>query len=298
MKFEMFEFSDVGEAAAFQQQWDVALVGEQCDERSKASIEFCSSHSEKQICLKYDVEEMELEVEGKKHQCHQIPELIKSLGVRRILLDGTTLGVPELGLLLKHLYSIKKTRSSILYVEPGKYTQKYNGNINGREFNLSSEILGYKGIPNLSSPLDIETPNSVIFFLGFEGYRLRLALEELNINPNESSLVFGVPSYKAGWEINAFANNIKSISENDLGGRVMFCGADNPAAVLVELDRLRAALGEDHRITIVPIGSKPHSIGALIFCSSDKNTNLIYDHPIKASNRSQSVGSIHLYKIN
>lgn len=295
---EMLEFQEEIDARQHNEMWEVALVGEGNDDRSVASIRFCDEHSNKMATVRYCPEEMELYLDDKAFQCYETPELIKALNSKTILLDGTTLGIPEIGLLLKHLSSMKRIKYSILYIEPGSYTKMNDGAINGREFNLSSEIMGYKGIPYLSKPLDIENPNNVVFFLGFEGYRLRLALEELNINPHECSLVFGLPSFKPGWEINAFANNIRSINDHDLGGRVLFCGADNPASVLLELQNMREILGDEHLITVAPIGSKPHSIGALAFCAKDKNASVLYDHPIKSSDRSYSVGAIHLFKIS
>lgn len=298
MKFEMYEFSSEKDAEGYPGSWDVAIVGKGIDQRSQAAISYATTSSTRIISLTYDPDEMALDSDGEKYLCHQVPDLIKSLHAKRILIDATTLGVPEVGLLMKNLYPINKIRTTILYVEPGSYKTKKNGDISQRDFILSDEIKGYKGIPYLSQPLDIETKNSTVFFLGFEGHRLKIALEELNINPKNAFLVFGVPSYKPGWELNAFANNIKLINENDLGGRVMFCGADNPHAVLKELSELRLSKGVNHVINVVPIGSKPHSIGALIFCAIDQNSNLLYDHPIKAIGRSDSVGSFHLYKIN
>ncbi|VUD62308.1 hypothetical protein TDB9533_03014 [Thalassocella blandensis] len=298
MKIEMLEFSSTKEIVEYAASWNIALVGSGEDDRSKASIQYAGDHCDAVVTISYDPDEMQILAGDDIYQCYQIPELIKGLTAKQILLDATTLGVPELGLLLKHLYSNKKVKASILYVEPGSYGQTdTNSGINSREFNLSSELKGYKGIPSLTDALDIETPNSVVFFLGFEGYRLQLALEELNIIPHECSLVFGVPSFRSGWEMNAFDNNIKSINDNDLDGRVFYCGADNPAAVLYQLQSIRSSLGDDHKMTVVPIGSKPHSIGALCFCASDKKTSVLYDHPVKAKNRSGSVGSYHLYKI-
>lgn len=298
MKIEMLEFFSTEEIVEYAAGWNIALVGSGEDDRSKASIQYANNHCDAVVTVVYDPDEMQIIAGNDIYQCFQVPELIKGLNARQILLDATTLGVPELGLLLKHLYPIKKVKTSILYVEPGSYSQTdSNSGINSREFNLSSELKGYKGIPYLTDALDIETPNSIVFFLGFESHRLQLALEELNIIPHECSLVFGVPSFRPGWEINAFDNNIKSINDNDLDGRVFFCGADNPAAVLHQLQSIRKNLGDDHKMTVVPIGSKPHSIGALCFCASDKKTSLLYDHPVKAKNRSGSVGSYHLYKI-
>lgn len=297
---EMLEFKDADEASSYADQWDTALIGDVCDDRTAASKDYAFKHCKSLIHVKYDSNELEISANAEKYLCYEIPELIKSLGAKKILLDATTLGVVELGLLLKHLHSIKKIKSSILYVEPGTYAKKKTGSdsaINGREFDLSMELIGFKGIPSLTRPIDIKTPNNVIFFLGFESYRLKNALETLNISPKECSLVFGVPSFQPGWETNAFDNNIKCINDNDLGGRIYYCGADNPSAVFEELKRIRTHIGEDSEMTIIPIGSKPHTIGALAFLAGHRFVNILYDHPIKSKNRTDSVGAFHLYKL-
>jgi hypothetical protein len=297
---EMFEFSSFEEALNFGEKWDAGIIGKECDDRTKASTTFTQAHTRKLFSITYSADDLEINANGKIFHCHQVSELINSLDAKRILIDATSLGVPELGLLLKHLNRVKKITYSILYVEPRSYTKQQpesEPKINPREFRLSTELEGFKGIPSLSRSLDNDSSSDVILFLGFESYRLKHALEELNISPKQCSLVFGVPSFRPGWETDAFDNNIKCISDNDLGGRIHYCGADNPAAVIAELNIIRSKLGDEEEIVIIPIGSKPHSIGALIFCALDPNTNLIYDHPIKSKGRSDSVGTFHLYKI-
>lgn len=297
---EMFEFKDANEASLYAEKWDAALVGDVCDDRTTSSKDYALKHCDSLIHIKYCSDELEILANNKKYQCYEIPEFIKSLNVKKILLDATTLGVVEIGLLLKHLHATKKIKCSILYVEPGAYVKKRVESvsaINEREFDLSMELIGFKGIPSLTKAIDIKIPNNVIFFLGFESYRLKNALEALNISPKECSLVFGVPSYQSGWETNAFDNNIKCINDHDLGGRIYFCGADNPSAVFEELKRIRINIGDDSEMTIVPIGSKPHAIGALTFMAGQRCVNMLYDHPIKSKNRTDSVGAFHLYKL-
>lgn len=295
---EMNKVDDVSELAVGE-AWELSFHGSLCDDRTSSSIGFCKGRSKQSVSVTYSVDDLQVEFDSKKLRCHQIEEFIREYRIRSVILDATSLGVIELALLLKAIRNIRKLKCSILYIEPGKYTQDDSNStsLSTREFLLSMEMKGFKGIPTLTKPITMDESNSVVFFLGFEGYRLRYALEELNIVPKQCSLVFGVPSYKPGWEVDAFANNVKSISENDLSGRVYFCGADSPAAVLSRLKRVREMIGENDEITLIPIGPKPHAIGAILFYIQDCNSNFIYDHPIKSKGRTADIGPAHLYRM-
>jgi hypothetical protein len=296
---EMTKALNCSNFSKLNEPWDLSFFGEVCDDRTKVSTKFCVDNVNRSVLALYSSEELSISFNKEIFQCYQIEEFIRENKPRSVLLDATSLGVAELGLLLKIISKVKKLKCSILYIEPGSYVKdcSTSNGLNVRDFSLSVEIGGYKGIPTLSRPLNLDDNKVVVFFLGFESYRLKHALEELNITPKQCSLVFGVPSFKPGWEVDAFANNIKCISDNDLGGRVYFCGADNPAAVFYQLKEIREMIGDDEEITVIPIGSKPHSIGALIYCSSDLNTNMVYDHPIKNNGRTTAVGPAHMYKL-
>lgn len=296
---EMTKISNLSELDSINESWNLTFVGEKCDDRTNLSVDFCSSKCEQKIVAKYDHDDLSISFDDEDYQCYQIEEFVRAKKVKRILLDATSLGVAELGLLLKVMSGIKRLRCSLVYVEPGSYSPDETSGIgfNSREFSLSAEVGGFRGIPMLSKPLNLDDDKVVVFFLGFESYRLKHALEELNISPSQCSLVFGVPSFRPGWEVDAFANNIKCISDNDLEGRVYFCGADNPDAVLSQLREIRTMIGKEKQITVIPIGSKPHSIGASIYCSYDSNSNMVYDHPMKKNGRTTDVGPLHIYRL-
>lgn len=293
----MSEFSNSTSIDKKNWNWEIAFIGESTDDRSIASIDYSKNSSERSIFIDYNPIELAIKIENEEYLCHQLEEYIGRLKVKSILLDGTSLSVPTIALLCKALFNFRKVKLSILYVEPESYSIESSSSLNKRRFNLSTKYLGYKGIPSITKSLDIEDDNCIVFFLGFEGTRLETALEELNIVPSDCSLIFGVPSYKAGWETSAFDNNIKSIGDHDLDGRVYFCGADNPDSVIYELKQIRENIGDETKITLIPLGSKPHSIGALLFNSWDKNSTIIYDHPIKQDNRSKKTGAFHLYRV-
>ena len=74
------------------------------------------------------------------------------------------------------------------------------------------------------------SPHRVVFFLGYEGERLDEAFEELEIDPRKSIVVFGVPAFRPGWEMDSFANNVRVVADRGVQGGIRYCGAENPAA--------------------------------------------------------------------
>jgi hypothetical protein len=53
-----------------------------------------------------------------------------------------------------------------------------------------------------------DIPTKTVFLLGYEGQRLAQALEQTDIRPSNCSVVFGVPAFQPGWEMDAYANNV------------------------------------------------------------------------------------------
>ena len=109
-------------------------------------------------------------------------------------------------------------------------------------------------------------------------------------------VVFGVPAFQVGWEMNAFANNIETIKiipEYE----ILFCGADNPRAVYEILEELLEGK-KTNSFYVAPLGTKPHAIGVAIFCSKNPDVGILYDHPMRQEGRSSNLGACHLYSVS
>jgi hypothetical protein len=52
-----------------------------------------------------------------------------------------------------------------------------------------------------------------VFFLGYEEHRFGVALEDFHrtLRPEDCSIVFGVPAFQPGWEMNSLTNNLRII---------------------------------------------------------------------------------------
>jgi hypothetical protein len=159
-------------------------------------------------------------------------------------------------------------------------------------------VPGYRAIPGAAVILTDRRPQHGVFFLGFEERRLDVALEDFQtLRPSNCSVVFGVPAYKPGWELHAFANNVRVLETKRLSGGVHFCGAENPAGAYQVLSEIKASLGKDARMVVAPIGTKPNGIGAALFAALHSEVGLLYDHPRRSAGRSEQVSRWHLYHI-
>jgi hypothetical protein len=138
----------------------------------------------------------------------------------------------------------------------------------------------------------------VIFLLGYEERRLEVALEDYQmIGPASCSLVFGVPAFKPGWEMNSFANNVRVIRDKNLSGGIHFCGAENPAATIQVLEEIKRSIRPSERLFLAPIGTKPNGIGVALFASQDIECGILFDHPVRSTKRTSKVSRWHLFEV-
>jgi hypothetical protein len=279
--------------------WDVALVGSAVDERGRAAIEFATSRSTSTMVLEYQADTFRFLVDGRHLEADELSSGLPNLGSAAFLLESTTLGFVEVFLTCRALIRAGAKGFHLTYVEPKEYTTPRRREVPYRRaFELSSEVPGYRAIPGAAVILTDRRPQHGVFFLGFEERRLDVALEDFQtIKPSNCSVVFGVPAYKPGWEVHAFANNVRVLETKRLSGGVHFCGADNPAGAYEILREIKRSLEKDARMVVAPIGTKPNGIGAALFAALHSDVGLLYDHPKKSPGRSKQVLRWHLYDI-
>lgn len=278
-------------------QWDFAFIGLSLDDRGNIATKFIKNSSSVIEKVKYDAEEMQLHIGNDKHDIDDLDDKFEFVQDQKVLIEATTLSFSEILLILKHIED-KNALITILYLEPESYSRKRDEPIiHRREFELSGENLGYIPIPGFTSSFSEDVKNNVIFLAGYESERIYKGVEENPVNPNNCCLIFGVPAFQPGWEMNSFANNIQVIKEQNLSGGIHFAGANNPGATLDVLTRIHNSLGEDEELNIIPVGPKPTGIAAAIFAVREKRVNILFDHPVQKPKRSKNVKKWHLYDI-
>jgi hypothetical protein len=277
--------------------WDAALVGPELDERGTAAREFAGRNCAQVSTCTYEPDTFELEVNRKTYQADRAEDAFASLGSGRILLEATTLGFAEVYLACRAIRARGVKTLSLLYVEPLEYSAPRGQLLRRRDFELSDEVPGYIPVPGATILLEDYRVQRGVFFLGYEERRLDRAMEDHPIVPARSAVVFGVPAFQPGWEMNAFANNARVLRDRNISGGVHFCGAENPLAAYEVLAQVNRECGVEEEMFIAPIGTKPHGIGAALFAAEHPEVGILYDHPKRKQNRTSKVSSWHLFDV-
>jgi hypothetical protein len=284
--------------------WDIALVGPALDDRGRSAIELLKSESTEVIDVSYNPETFDVTIGTDEVGADDLEDFLRSFSGRSVILECTTLGFVETFLSCRGLFNNGFRNLSFLYVEPLSYslreaTFRRSRLLHKRHFELSDEVPGYKAIPGAASIMTARSPQRTVFFLGYEERRLDRALEDHQlIQPKACSVVFGVPAFRPGWEMDAFANNIRVIKERNLRGGVYFCGAENPESAMAVLNKIAGELADGEKLFVGPIGTKPMGIGVALFGTQKQDVGILYDHPKRREKRSASVGRWHLYDVD
>ncbi|WP_156483673.1 hypothetical protein [Azotobacter vinelandii] len=288
-------YSDVD--YSFSESFSLGLAGYAIDDRSRYSVDFLKRQCVKTISLQYRKESLDLLVNDEVLECHELSDYFGGMNLSSILLDSTSLDIPELSLALKALHKISGLKVVIVYVEPGEYASGAGKTLDHEEFALSDEISGFEGtgIPTISMPVDSELSRRFIFFVGFEGGRLQNAIETYDISSDEARIYFGLPAFRPGWEVKSIRRNLQALNDQSFSSRIGYCSASSCTDALRSLYKAMAS-GDGVINYIVPLGTKPNSIAAiLLMLENPDSTRLLYDQPHKRSERSRGVGRRHYY---
>ena len=280
--------------------WSVGFCGTPLDDRGRAAIDETKGRVERWFSLSYDAETFVVDVNGESVNIDDFLDYLQRHVDGPVLLEATTLGFVEILLCCRGLTDLNVRVFDLIYVEPLKYNRpKKSRVLHNRDFELSSDVPGFRAIPGNAILLADRRPQKGVFFLGYEESRLRRAFEDLQmLDSARSAIAFGVPAFRPGWEMDAIANNIAVVRENNLRGGVHYCGATNPAAVFELLSDIRSGLIEGERLFVAPIGTKPHGIGAALFVSKNRDVGVIYDHPRRRVDRTDDTSDWHLYSVD
>lgn len=280
--------------------WGLVLHGDALDDRGNTVLRDVATRASSMTSVRYRPDELKVDIDATSVLVDEYAESLRARISGRVLLEATTLGLAEIVLCCKALRALGQDGFDIVYVEPNNYHRPQRSVLLlRRDFELSREVPGYQAIPGSALLLGDRKPFRSVFFLGYEEARLRRAFEELQmIRPAKTSVAIGVPAFKAGWEMDAMANNISVIRENNVRGGVHFCGAENPFAVYELLSVVYEGLEMGERLVLAPIGTKPHGIGVALFAATHNDVGIIYDHPQRTQGRSSEVGHWHLFTID
>lgn len=279
--------------------FDISFVGKIIDDRGDSAVEFTKLCSKEMCLIEYDTDKFAFSINSEGKPVYDIKDYLSKFYGKSLLLEATTLGFVEIFHCCRAFRNMGIKELHLLYVEPADYEKTRRSQLlNRRDFELSDEFPGYIGIPGAALNLSERYLQRGVFFLGYEERRLDRVLEDYPmIKADNCSVVFGVPAYKTGWEMNAFANNIRVIKDKNIRNGIYFCGAENPVATVALLNEIYIGLREKERLFIAPIGTKPNGIGVALFVAAHPDVAILYDHPKRRAKRSTGVSNWHLYDV-
>ena len=276
--------------------WDLAIVGKSIDARGRAAVAFLNGHTQQTVELWYHADDLKITIDGTVPESGRIEELLAAHKKKRIVLESTTLGFAEVFLCCRAAYELGIKEVSFLYVEPADYSRPRKTLVlHKRDFQLSGIVAGFSAIPGAAMIIDDRAPPTAVFFLGYEERRLDRALEEFSFRTEKCSVVFGVPAFQPGWEMDAFANNIRVIEDKNIRGPLHFCGAENPRGAYEAIAEIHKTVADGDSLLLAPIGTKPHGIGVAVYAAKHPEVGILYDHPERHPGRSANTFNWHLY---
>lgn len=205
--------------------------------------------------------------------------------VFRVFMDIT--GVPLIYsvALTKFLFRLFPIPTVSLLNVSGRYAEKGEQQFSeGEQFDIY--IPGYYGNPDHSKQLHY------IFLLGYDGDR-SLNIYRNNL-PDKTSVIVPSPGYESGNEDNTIRNNRDFFIETGFyfkNGKLpksynrnknLYCiDISDISAVMKQVEDIYEEDKENYEIRLVPLGPKPHAIGAALAAVFNNEISIIYQVPQK-----------------
>lgn len=282
-------------------EWDFAFYGNEIDERCSGAIDYIKTKSSCYILSIYHPTQYQIVFDGRDvKESYEIINYLRERGVNeqsKVLLESTSLGVVEMLLLIQALRDLGILRFDSLYLEPNKYLRRYDNFSERHHFHLTKYFEGFIGIPQ--HYMAFEMGDKALVLCGFESERVGRVFEEIELKGSNCQLLFGMPPYTVGWDMNTYANHLSIIDQYGISTEFYYAGASNPMAVYEKLEMVYSGLSEEQKLFILPFGTKPMALGACVFKvlhDSDK-LSVLYDHPDRNEKRSSKIERWNLYRV-
>lgn len=281
--------------------YDIAFIGSPIDDRGRLSVTKAKEAAQRTAVVSYDAETFTLSVNDVRFAANNrgFRNLISDYPASRILLDASTLEFPEMLLLIKAFLSTEPLELGFLYVEPESYEERRGPETEDlHAFALREEYRAFAPIPGFTPMLSDTRKARLLAFVGFESTRLKRVIhEDEGARISAFSVVFGVPPFRASWEMHSFMQNSNILKESAFE-EVLFVGANNPRATYNLISKVAGCCPNSEVMTIAPLGTKPMSIGAALYAAQNAaGIRVIYDYPKTRPDCTHGIGKIHHYTV-
>lgn len=219
-----------------------------------------------------------------------VQDLAKMVAGRQVYLDITGLQHSTWAAILRVFIDFM-IRVRVVYLEPAEYTKNEAPRF-GDFYDLSEKIQGIEPLP-LYTVLRDEPEEDVCFIplLGFEGARFAHMLEEVQPPFERTFPIIGVPGFRAEYPFSAFLGNSAPLERSKSFHRLLFTRSNCPFSAYYAIEDI-AARFPSKTLKLGLVGTKPHSLGAILFAlQHPSNTEIVYDHVKRKKNR--TTGSDH-----
>jgi hypothetical protein len=234
-------------------------------------------------------------------ECHQkqvlnFHQLLSIYAHQHVFLDITGLSHSIWAPMLKCMLE-QKISFSIIYVEPFDYTKSFSME-SGQIYDLSVKIRGISPIPGYVRFIDEDETFLFVPMVGFEGARFSYMIENVQPPGSNTFPIIGVPGFRAEYPFYTYQANKIPLKQTGSWKNVIYAAADCPFSAFLELENLS---NKNHGLglKIALIGTKPHALGAIMFCLAyPDRAEILYDHPIRNQKRTAGILKKHIFDIN
>jgi hypothetical protein len=187
---------------------------------------------------------------------------------------------------------------SVVYVEPGHYTKSRLPRP-GDIFALSEKSHGIRSLPGLLRLRRDDRQDSILVgLLGFEGWRFDAVIAQLEPDAGTVVPVIGVPGFRGEYPFYTFEGNMIPLDRDDNWMRRELATANDPFEIFSVLETVHARY-QDILLRIAMVGTKPHALGAVLYCAlKPEHSELIYDNPIRSAGRTDSDRTVLEYRVS
>lgn len=153
-------------------------------------------------------------------------------------------------------------------------------------------------IPNYAGNPDFSKPWKYVFLLGWEGTRSLSVLKKCE--PDSIEIIITKPGYKSGYEVEVLENNKSFLLDCGVQeSNYIYADAGNPLQIIREIETIYLKSKDVFNLCIVPLGVKPHGLGAGLFGCLNNDVSIMYQIPKRYKLHEVKRGQyIWLYKIN
>jgi len=153
------------------------------------------------------------------------------------------------------------------------------------------------GFANTARMMIAKEQSLFVPLLGFEGTRLKYIIEQIQPANEHIMPIVGLPGFKPWYVFETLKGNKASLVETRAWESIRYAPGDCPFSCYYLLNDVYTTYNEQH-IKIAPIGTKPHALAAVMFALNHPQIEIIYDHPVRKSGRTDGSSKLHVYHVS